>query len=80
MNAQLQSQLYGIALAMTTAAGCLAYERLVKTCSFLTVGTLVMAHYLPFVLIFGGPWTSYAKDLPALKQNRWSILVLFISG
>ena len=80
MSPQTQSQILGISLAVTTAIGCLAYERLVKSYSYFTVGLFVCLSYVPFWLaaIF---FDNDAKhDFSHLSTNKWWILLYFLSG
>lgn len=77
---QFQSQICGVVLGLSTALGCLAYERLVKSCSYFTVGILVSLQYLPFViaaLYFSPP---VKQDLIALRQNGWWIVLYLLTA
>jgi len=47
MTPQAQSQILGLLLAILTAAGCVAYERLVRVYSFGVVVALSLLFYLP---------------------------------
>lgn len=48
VNQQIKTQAIGLALAASTAIGCVAYEKIVKTSSYFTTGLLVSLSYLPF--------------------------------
>ncbi len=47
---QLQSQILGIMLAVTTAVGCLVYERLVKNFSLGEIALLALVFYIPLLI------------------------------
>jgi drug/metabolite transporter (DMT)-like permease len=80
MSPQTQSQILGISLAVTTAIGCLAYERLVKSYSYFTVGLFVSLSYIPFwiaALFFDN---NVKSDFSHLLVNGWWIFLFFLSG
>lgn len=74
----LCSQILGISLAVTTALGCIAYERLVKSCGYGLVGMLVSLSYLPFWATFVVIDGYDSLNLRNLKgQWMWCFLFLF---
>lgn len=76
MNPQIKVQIFGIMLAVSTAFGCIAYEKIVKTQSFFVVGLLAMAAYLPFC-IFSPIFQPSFKSEPV---NKWWIVLYLASG
>jgi hypothetical protein len=80
MSPQTQSQILGILLAVTTAIGCLAYERLVKSYSYFTVGLFVSLSYIPFWLAALFFDNDAKSDFSHLSVNKWWILLFFLSG
>jgi drug/metabolite transporter (DMT)-like permease len=78
MSPQVISQLLGVALAVITAAGCLAYERLAQAYSYFWVGMLVSLSYAIF-WIASLPLQSNAVR-PNLWEHRWAIVVFLLSG
>lgn len=52
MSDQTRSQLLGVALAVFTAVGCIAYEKLVKAHRLSTILLLGAVFYLPGFLIY----------------------------
>lgn len=71
------SQLLGIALAVTTAFGCLGYERLVKVSPYWLIGLLVSLHYVPFWV--GAIYFQRAETIPDLRKH-WVALSLFLTS
>lgn len=80
MSDQVKSQVFGICLAVSTAIGCLAYERLVKNMSYFVVGMVVSAHYVPFWLTLLLIDRGSARDLCKLGEHKWAVLVFALSG
>ena len=81
MNPQLQSQLFGITLATTIAIGLMAYEYLVKSCSYFTVGLIVALSFVPFFST--APFwqaVSVRQDVQSLWQHKWIVAVYIASG
>lgn len=76
MNQQIKVPIFGIMLAVSTALGCIAYEKIVKTQSFLTVGLLAMLAYLPFCL--GAP--AFQTNFKPEPVNKWWIVLYLASG
>lgn len=80
MSPQVQSQVFGLSLALVTAVGCLAYERLTKACSYFTVGLLVCLSYTPFFCA-SLLWNNTVKqDLVALSQHKTAVALFILSG
>lgn len=77
MTDQVRSQLLGFSLALTTAIGVIAYERLVKAYSYFTVGILVSLSYIPFWLT---AFFVQSQDKPDLGKHKWSVLIFILSG
>lgn len=76
---QLKSQIYGLSLALMTAIGCIAYERIVKSCSYFTVGLLAAIAYIPFflcALFFQSP----IGDIQNVWKHKWWVLIYILSG
>lgn len=57
---QLRSQVLGLSLAVATAIGCIAYEKLVKNFSF---GIVVLAAFLFYVPTMAWCATQQTSDL-----------------
>lgn len=78
---QLQSQMLGITLAITTAIGCIAYEKLVKNFSFGIVVLLTLLFYIPLLagVIFYNKET-FTTDVAKLIHDRtfifWAIIYI----
>lgn len=74
---QLKIQILGILLAVTTAIGCIAYERMVKGSSYFFVGLMVSLSYIPF-------WISSLlfQKTPNdnISYNKWWVVVFLLSG
>ncbi len=67
----LQSQILGISLALSTAVGCIAYERLVKNFSFGIIILLALVFYLPmFIGIFLLNKQTLGADIAKLVHDR----------
>lgn len=83
MTPQIQSQLLGLALALSTAIGCVAYERLVQNFSIFIIFLLSSMFYVPalcYVLITQP--TSVSSDLYTVWNNKplmWASLIYYIS-
>src|SRR5574343_18023 len=45
---QIKMQVFGLLLAATTAIGCIAYEKIVKSSSYFFTGFLASLSYIPF--------------------------------
>lgn len=76
MSSQLQVQLLGILLAITTAIGCIAYEKLVKSSGYFFVGFLGSVSCMPF-------WIG-ARFIQTIEHhticNKWWIFIYLVSG
>ena len=83
MNAQVKSQLLGLTLALTTAIGCIAYEKIVKNFSFSIICFLAAAFYAPlFTLLLFTGWSNVTSDLTRLAAHpscRWWALLYFMT-
>ena len=77
---QIKSQVFGIFLAFTTAIGCIAYERLVKSYSYFTVGLLCSLSYIPFFIGSLFFINTIKQDFKTLSINKWNILIYILSG
>ena len=67
----IQSQIFGLTLALSTAIGCIAYERLVKGLSFSIIILLALVFYVP--CLFGCLlWNHRAvwEDLGKLYRDK----------
>ena len=80
MTPQIKSQLFGISLAIATALGCLAYERIVKSYSYFTVGLILLLSYFPFVLAAVFLNNTVRNDFSRMAENKWWILLYIASG
>lgn len=74
-------QWFGVALAVATAFGCVAYERLVKSFSYPFVALFVATSYIPpfLVALYLKPG-SISEEMPKLADHRWSLLIYYLSG
>ena len=67
----LQSQILGISLAVTTAIGCIAYEKLVKNFSLGIIVLLAAVFYLPVLVGFIlYDKASFGTEIVKLVHNR----------
>lgn len=80
MTPQVKSQILGISLSIVTAFGCIAYGKLVKSCSYFTVGFLVSLSYLPFWLTSLFFVDTIKEDLVQLTRNKCNLCIFLISG
>jgi drug/metabolite transporter (DMT)-like permease len=80
MSPQLTSQVFGMSLAITTAFGCLAYERIVKSYSYFTVGLIILLSYIPFVLASVFFDNNIKSDFSRMAENKWWIVLYIASG
>jgi drug/metabolite transporter (DMT)-like permease len=81
MTDQAKIQLAGLMLAVTTAAGCLAYERLVKNLHYVTVGFLSSVAFMPFwVTAYLIKVPSIRSDLSKLNEHKLAVAVFCLSG
>ncbi len=81
MNDAIKSQIQGLSLAMFTAVGCLAYERIVKESRYCSIVFLNAAFYGPLLvgmLTLGARQEIYRIcTIPSLK---WWALIYFITS
>lgn len=74
---ELISQAFGVSLAIVTACGCIAYERMVIAFPFWAVGMMVSMSYVPFwicALIFS------KEPLPPIRDHWGALLIFVCSG
>ena len=76
MNQQIKTQAFGLLLAATTAIGCIAYEKIVKTSSYFFVGFLVSLSYIPFWL--GSRFVQHPEPNQNL-DSKW-VVIFLLSG
>jgi len=76
---QIQSQILGIALAVTTAIGCLAYEKLVKNFSFGIIILLATIFYVPILagIVFYNKAT-FGADVTKLIHDKTFLIYAII--
>lgn len=76
---QLQSQILGIMLAVTTAIGCIVYEKLVKNFSLGIIALLAVLFYVPLLagIIFYNKGT-FTTDIVKLIHNKTFIFYAVI--
>jgi drug/metabolite transporter (DMT)-like permease len=80
VSSQLQSQALGLSLAIATAIGCLAYERLVKNFSFFVVSLFVIVEYVPMMLIAAWTHNTFAQDFQKFGDHKLAIITFMASG
>ncbi len=74
MTPQQQSQALGLTLATVTAIGCVAYEKLVESCSIFIIFCLATLFYLPAtVYMIFYQKQSVQSDLSTLWGN-WGLI------
>ncbi len=72
---QLKSQFFGLMLAITTAIGCIAYEKIVKNFSFGIILLLSMCFYIPtFIAFYFFNKTDIHNDISRLISDKHYIL------
>lgn len=76
-RAETISQVLGVALAVLTAIGCIAYERIVMAYPFYFVGAAVSLSYLPFWLI---AFFLEKKPQISIWEHKWALIVFLCSG
>lgn len=83
MESQFNLQVIGILLAVITAMGCIAYEKMVNSFSYCTVVMFVVLSYFPFFIISIFSNNQLMSDLSKIKEStslKWSIFIFMISG
>ena len=76
----LQSQALGFCLAMMTAIGTIAYERLVKAYSLGVILTVTMSFYVPvLIVLFAKGWTTLGEVTNACKEHPWAVFIYWIT-
>lgn len=78
---QIKSQLIGLSLALTTALGCIAYEKLVKNYSYGVIVVLTIIFFIPLVVfyIFSGSSTlssDFSKIFSDTKMTWYAIIYM----
>jgi drug/metabolite transporter (DMT)-like permease len=76
MNQQIKIQIFGLSLAIATAIGCVAYEKIVKTQSFLVTASLCAIAYFPFAVSS----VFFQKGFKSEPLNKWWIVIFIASG
>jgi drug/metabolite transporter (DMT)-like permease len=78
----LKSQCAGLGLALTTAVGVIAYERLVKNFSYFMVGLMVSLSYVPFWLLSLLQFSDQAAlpECGRIKEQKWFIIIFMMNG
>lgn len=83
MIPQIKSQLLGVSLAISTAIGCIAYERLVKSFSLRVILIVCFLFYIPLflTLFFINPKESISEigNAFTLKEYKWPIFLYWIT-
>jgi hypothetical protein len=76
---QLQSQILGITLAITTAIGCIFYGKLVKNFSLGIIALLAIVFYIPLLIgvIFYSKET-FTTDILKLVHNKTFLLYALV--
>lgn len=84
ISPEVKSQILGTTLALSTAIGCIAYERIVKACSFSTILILAILFYAPTLIFF--TWYSpsaLSNDLMVIFSDtklKWMAFIYILSG
>jgi drug/metabolite transporter (DMT)-like permease len=70
----------GLSLAVATAVGCVAYERLVKSLSYTTVGLIISLDAFIFTTAYT-VWNGLpASDLETLRTLKLPLTIFIASG
>ncbi len=76
---QLHSQILGISLAVATAIGCIAYEKLVKNFSFGIIILLAALFYVPMLIgIIFYDKATFGADLTRLIHDKTFLICAVI--
>lgn len=79
----LQSQVLGLLLAIATAAGCIAYEKLVEVTSIRSIIFLALLFYLPFmVVLLMMSWSAAMVDVHTIVTSpklTWCAVIYYAS-
>lgn len=79
----LQSQVLGLTLALATAVGCIAYERLVKNFSLFSIIFVSCCFYVPTLIVLAMlNWHQTSAEVSRLfkePQFRWWAFVYWIT-
>lgn len=76
MSEQIRVQIFGLLLAVTTALGCIAYEKIVKSSSYFFTGLLVSLSYALFWL----PSKWIQPKVEPLELNKWWVVLFIATG
>jgi drug/metabolite transporter (DMT)-like permease len=83
MSPQVKSQMLGLALASSTAVGCIAYERLVKAFSLRVVIVVCLLFYIPLLvtMFLWEPGLAWKELREAFSSSRyaWSIFLYWVT-
>jgi len=79
MTPQIISQLLGISLAIATAIGCIAYEKLARAFCYPVMILIIVCSYLPFGLIALAYDNHVRSDLQNLSKYKWPLLIFAAS-
>lgn len=82
MDAQIKSQIFGLSLAVFTAIGCIAYEKIVKSFSLATIIFLAASFYVPLLaILFVSDSALVVSDLKRLVKPdfRWWAVVYWLT-
>jgi len=81
MSQQTQIQIFGMLLAITTAIGCVAYERLVKNFSYPMIAMFVATSYIPpFLIALYFQPACFLLEWRSLQQHKLPLFVYYLSG
>lgn len=73
----LKSQALGLCLGLSTAIGCVLYEKLVVRLSYMTMAGIFLAEYLLFGLAFGLLFKNdLTKDYQALSEPKLGLYAI----
>jgi len=76
----IKSQILGLFLAITTAMGTIAYERLVKEYSLGLVALVTFSFYVPLLIIyFSLKWVTWEEVHTAITHNPGSIATYWLT-
>lgn len=75
----LKSQILGISLAITTAIGCIAYEKLVKNFSINMIFMLGVMFFVPAIICYSAyDKDAIAKDWTKLIHDKYLIIAAVV--
>ena len=81
MSPQIKSSLLGFSLALTTALGCIAYEKLVKNFSIAVVMSICVVFYIPFIIyyFFFQNLGSELKQVLTTPAYKWYMMLYLVT-